>query len=104
MKKKKRIGKYLKFYFECLERRVLLDEPEMEGPGLCCNRTDGKFLSDDERVELFCPNSSNHNYSTWWGSRLNSGRLDKKYGHKYRFNDFRKNVVLFLAAMTGESC
>lgn len=79
----KKPGKYLKFYMDHAESRIIPS-------GLCRALGYG-----DPYLSLFEPtkrNCTKYNTSNWffWGGCIGE------------FNDFRQNIVLFIAAMNGE--
>ena len=79
------MGKYLKFYKECLRYGF------MPNPGLCYTfRYDPLFqLIDPERGEMI----------SYWG---HDGDDDSEHIIRFEFTPLRQNIVLLMAAMNNE--
>lgn len=94
----KKPGKYLKFYYECMESGLIPDE------GLCnCEN----FINVSEFKEIFEPEELEKSElrrsglsSLYWGSGLPV--FDDTFSKKRTFSELRQNMVLLLAAMNNE--
>lgn len=84
---KKKIGKHLKFYTDCLKNG------EMPKSGLCA--CSWNYYICEESLMLFKPD--NAGMFSYWAS-LKKGRYDDCY----IFNKLRQNIVLFMAAINNE--
>lgn len=90
-----RIGKYLKFHFECMETG------RMKITGLC------KAFRNDEFFKLIDPDNGDNN--SYWGfdGERNPDEMEiatevECDNRRYKYTELRQTVVLFMAAMNNE--
>jgi len=88
-----KIGKYLKFHFDCLESGVLPSD------GLC-NSLLGNSIQLFEPTDLDFKRLFKEGLPVaYWGCGCRYGSL---YERAYKYTPLRQTIVLFLAAMNGE--
>lgn len=86
---KKKIGKHLQFYMDCMQKQRMI------GWGLCRCAEIGYI--DSSILELFRPDYSPYNNfnSVYWAS----GYKDARYN---QFTPMRQTITLFMAAINSE--
>jgi len=94
---KKKEGKYLKFYKECMETGKLPIHEDGDYGGLCF------CLDKDENFTLLKP-INDGGYWAYDGSNIYEEDLDRKTAPivKQKFTTLRQTIVLFMAAMNNE--
>lgn len=97
---KKKTGKHLQFYMDCMKRGV------MPSSGLCINTEDCGGPLSEELLHLFIPTDeelialAKKGYSaSYWGSGMITNDYDILYD---AFSQLRQTIVLFMAAISGE--
>ncbi len=98
--KKKKTGKHLQFYMDCMKRGV------MPNSGLCINTVDLGGPLSEELFRLFIPTDdelfalAKKGYSTsYWGLGVITNDYDILYD---AFSPLRQTIVLFMAAINNE--
>jgi hypothetical protein len=97
---KKKIGKHLQFYKDCMKRGLL---PKS---GLCINTEDSGGPLSEELLHLFIPTEdeliklAEKGHSTsYWGSGVITNDYDILYDE---FSPLRQTIVLLMACLNNE--
>lgn len=93
---KKKIGKHLQFYMDCIKDKAL------PGLSLCFCTEDENLPLDNSLLELFTPTRENEKELFKNGFSMGywaSGSTSNQY---YKFTELRQTIVLFMACLNGE--